>query len=102
MRVRFIHGRRYPFKCKFCDATRQGIVYRELVEWRAKMSCGHHRHLGYTMPLEVLNDLGLVNEHIEKEETFDEALADEMEKMKQISEWKQRVAKNSTRGSLLH
>lgn len=62
MRIRFIHGRKYDLWCTKCKRKRPGTVYRELFEWRSRMTCGHHRGIGYTKPLDVLEAEGLINQ----------------------------------------
>lgn len=62
MRIRLLHGRKYKFRCSKCGCKREGTVYRDLYEWRARMECGHHKHLGYTKPLDVLEAEGLINQ----------------------------------------
>lgn len=62
MRIRFIHGRKYDIFCSKCKRRREAIVYRELFAWRAKMTCGHHRELGFTKPQDVLEAEGLMNQ----------------------------------------
>jgi hypothetical protein len=75
-RIRFIHGRRYRFHCNKCGAKRTGIYFREGYDARAKLSCGHHRNLGYTLPPEELEAEGLMIGE-ESEDTLE--VADEPE-----------------------
>lgn len=102
MRVRFLHGKRYPMKCSRCDAVRDAVVYRELCDWRARMRCGHHKFLGHTMPLDVLNEMDLVNHTQEKDEQFEEALSDEMLMAKECEEYQRSVNRSSTRNRLYY
>lgn len=60
MRIRFIAGQKLPFKCHKCGTSKTGRVYRDLYEWRARLSCGHERSIGYTKPLDVLEELGMI------------------------------------------
>jgi len=38
-----------------------GIYFREQFDARARLMCGHHRNLGYTMPDWYLEEQGLMN-----------------------------------------
>ena len=58
--IRFIHGRRYRFYCNKCGAQRDGVYFREGYDARAKLTCGHERNLGYTLPPEELEREGLM------------------------------------------
>lgn len=83
---------------------RTAVVYRETVEWRARMSCGHHRQLGYTMPYEVLDQLGYINEGVNdaKDEVFDECVSEDMRRRRELEAWARKLNQLSTRRSLFY
>lgn len=54
-----IAGQIRKIRCSRCDAIREGLIYRDLYEWRIKFfKCGHQKALGYTKPEEVLAEEG--------------------------------------------
>lgn len=63
MKVRFRPGLRLPgFICPFCQTDdNTGTVFRERYEWRVKLSCGHHKTLGFILPFEELERRGIIN-----------------------------------------
>lgn len=100
VRIRFIAGQVLPFTCNKCSAKRSGKVYRDLYEWRARLSCGHERRLGYTKPMDVLEELGMINEDLH---TFEqEEPVPGIDAQMEIAIWEAKRAKLSTRKSLLY
>jgi len=97
-RIRFSHGRRYRFHCNKCGAKRDGIYFREGYDARAKLSCGHHRNLGYTLPPEELEAEGLME--CEPEDTLE--VADQPEDWLQKQDELARSKKLITRKSIYY
>lgn len=62
VKIRLRSGLRLTgFYCPFCDAKRDGRVYRELYEWYSFLACGHRKKLGYVLPFEELERRKIIN-----------------------------------------
>jgi len=96
--MRLIAGQRQTIKCLKCGAKRDGRIYRDLWEWRARLSCGHERHLGYTKPLDVLEEEGLIN----MDEVMDKQSQEKIETDTELENWKKKVKQMSTRNRTMY
>lgn len=98
-KIRFIHGRKYKFFCNKCGAKREGVYFREGYDARARLICGHHRNLGYTLPPDYLEDMGYM---MKGEQAYKETIDEEGLDIEQRQELIKRNNKLITRKSIYY